>query len=362
MTAYSRESVPPLSVVMPARNALPFLDSSIESVLAQTFGDFELVIRDDGSTDGTAEALRAWAARDRRIRLTEGPQLGLAESANWVVRAARAPLIARMDADDVARPDRLERQVELMRGAPDVVLTASLCDTIDGDGRRVRGVDFWRITRRSCFAPFPHTSVTFRREAFDAIGGYRSQCEFWEDLDFFLRMAERGRIAVIADDLVSHRQSRVSSRQVPADQDRIEAAVDRMLECVEAHARGESYEAIVASSSAESAAQRLRPMTFVSIHSNRLWAGQRPAIVGRLLRRARLGLDGESLIALVWSAMAQASPGLLRSLLRGFVRLRNLPLPGGVRRGEAYDWQPSVRPAPGPGQPAEPAVTSAAVR
>ncbi len=335
---------PPLSVVMPARNALPYLDASIESILGQSFGDFELVIRDDGSTDGTAEALRGWAKRDSRIRLFEGPQLGLAGSANWVVREARAPLVARMDADDVARPDRLERQVALLHQAPDVVLAASLCDTIDGKGRRIRGIDYWRLVRRSCFAPFPHTSVTFRRAAFDAIGGYRAICDYWEDLDLFLRMAGRGRIAVIAEDLVSHRQSPVSSRQVPADEERIETAVDRMYECLDVYAGGGSYEPLIARAAADRPARRLRPMTFVSIHSNRLWAGQRPTVAGRLLRRGRLGFDRQSFIALAWAALAQASPPLLRAMLRGIVRLRNFTLGREVRPGEIYDWRPHVRP------------------
>src|SRR4051794_31799848 len=103
--------VPPVSVVMPARNVAPYIDAAVESILQQSFEEFELVIRDDGSDDGTTERLRAWAARDRRIRLHEGEQLGLAGSSNWVVREARAPLVARMDGDDIARRDRLERQL-----------------------------------------------------------------------------------------------------------------------------------------------------------------------------------------------------------------------------------------------------------
>jgi GT2 family glycosyltransferase len=356
------DAVPQISVVMPARNALPYLDASIASILSQTFGDLELVIRDDGSTDGTAEALRGWAARDRRIRLFEGPQLGLAGSANWVVAQARAPIVARMDADDVARPDRLERQMELLRRAPDVVMAASLCDTIDRHGRQIRGVDLWRIVRRSCFAPFPHTSVTFRRAAFEAIGGYRAQCDYWEDLDFFLRIAARGRIAVIAEDLVSHRQSPASSRQVAADEERIEAAVDRMFECLAVYARGESYESLVAAGPADPPRKRLRPMTFVSIHSNRLWAGQPPRVAERLWRRARLGFDGESLIALTWAALAHASPPLLRTLMRGIVRLRNLSVRNPVRRGEIYDWRPNVRPRPAHGGAREPTASRVPVR
>jgi glycosyltransferase involved in cell wall biosynthesis len=328
---------------MPARNVLPYLDASIESILGQSFGDFEFVIRDDGSTDGTTEALRAWAKRDSRIRLSEGRQLGLAGSSNWIVRQARAPLIARMDADDLARPDRLERQVALMREAPDVALTGSLWDTIDSAGRQVRGIDFWRIVRHSCFVPFPHTSVMFRRAVFDAVGGYRPQCDFWEDLDFFLRMAGRGRVMVIADNLVSHRESASSSRLAPADEERIEAAVDRMYACLSVYADGAGYEPIVAGATQGQAARRLRPMSFVSINSNRLWAGERPRIAGKLLSRGRLGFDLQTVQALAWSALAYLSPAALRALLKGLMHFRNLSVKGRVERGSAYEWQPQRR-------------------
>src|SRR4051794_33901748 len=96
-------SRPRVSVVMPVRNAMPYLDASIASVLAQTYTDFELVIRDDGSTDGSLAALHAWAARDERIRLCAGThRLGPVGNSNWVVERSRAPLVARMDADDIS--------------------------------------------------------------------------------------------------------------------------------------------------------------------------------------------------------------------------------------------------------------------
>ncbi|MDQ5808513.1 MAG: glycosyltransferase family 2 protein, partial [Actinomycetota bacterium] len=117
----------PLSVVMPVRNARPYLDQSISSVLGQTFGDFELVIRDDGSTDGSREVLRAWARRDRRIRLHEDDRpLGPAGSSNWVVAHSDAPFVARMDADDVAHPDRLRRQLAVLRAHADVDVVGAL--------------------------------------------------------------------------------------------------------------------------------------------------------------------------------------------------------------------------------------------
>src|SRR6266498_1262940 len=99
---------PLISVVMPVLNALPFLDESIRSILAQSFGDFEFVILDDASNDGSREVLHEWSQRDRRISFYESRHhLGLSGSSNFVVSKARAPVVARMDADDISHPDRL---------------------------------------------------------------------------------------------------------------------------------------------------------------------------------------------------------------------------------------------------------------
>src|SRR5919112_403425 len=113
VSAQRTQTAPAVSVVMPVRNALPYL--------------------------GPTGALREWARSDARIRLFETRRrLGPAGSSNFVVREARAPLVARMDADDVAHPERLARQVEVLRNSPDVVLVAALCDGINADGRSVR--------------------------------------------------------------------------------------------------------------------------------------------------------------------------------------------------------------------------------
>jgi glycosyltransferase involved in cell wall biosynthesis len=336
----SGRAPPPLTVAMPARNVARHVDEAVASILGQTFGDFELVIRDDGSSDETAEKLRDWAGRDRRIRLHCGEQLGPAGSSNWLVHQARAPLVARMDADDVARPDRLARQVALMREAPQVALVGSLCDTIDGQGRHVRGADLWRIVRRACFVPFPHTSVMFRRSAFEAAGGYRDICDFWEDLDLWLRMARQGGIAVLADSLVSYRQSDSSARQKPEQRDRVEAAIGTMYDCVEAYQRGEDYDEVLSAAAAGPAPRRLRPMTFVAMNSARLWAGQSPRVGRRLLRRARLRFDKESVGALGWAALGRASPSALRLTLKALSGLRNLAAARSVEWGGAYEWRP----------------------
>src|SRR5215217_1749315 len=111
---------PRISVVMPVHNALPFLQQALQSILQQTFTDFEFVIFDDASTDGSVEVVREWSQRDGRIQLYESAErLGLSGSSNAVVSKARAPVIARMDADDIAHPDRLRRQWDVMERRPD---------------------------------------------------------------------------------------------------------------------------------------------------------------------------------------------------------------------------------------------------
>jgi hypothetical protein len=333
--------VPPLSVVMPARNVAPYVDAAVESILRQSFTDFELVIRDDGSTDGTRERLRIWAGRDPRIRLFEGEQTGLAGSSNWIVQRARAPLVARMDGDDIARPDRLERQLAVLRRDHEVLMVGSLSDSIDASGDRIRAMDRWRIVRRSWFAPFQHTSVMFRRDAFDTIGGYHplSYCEDW---DFFLRMANEGRIAVIADALVSHRIIATSASGAPEHRHVVQDAIDRMLDALPAKGSGGSYKPVTPTSAAETG-RPVNPLAIVSSNSTLLWSGGAPRVFGEVLRRGRLRLDMATLGALGWALLAQISPALLRLVLRTMLHARNVAARFSVHRGRVYQWQPGPR-------------------
>ena len=171
-----------LSVVMPVHNAMPHVDDAMRSILKQTHGDFEFIIFDDGSTDGSTQRLRDWAERDPRIRLTESKtNLGPVGSSKAVVELASGQLIARMDADDVSHPRRFERQLQVLQDRPEIGLVACVCDVIGVDGKVVRGPDVWRLGRRSWFAPFAHGSAMFRRELFEGVGGYRDACAFWED-------------------------------------------------------------------------------------------------------------------------------------------------------------------------------------
>jgi glycosyltransferase involved in cell wall biosynthesis len=323
---------------MPVHNALPHLDAAVQSIIGQSHRELEFVIYDDASTDGSTERLRHWAASDKRIRLIEGKtNLGPALSSNKVAAQASARLIARMDADDISHPQRLARQLELFRARPDVGLVGTLCEIIDGEGRLLRRPELWRLVRRSWFAPFPHGSIMFRRETFEQSGGYRRECEYWEDQDLVLRMACVTNIAVIPDALYRHRQSRISTR-VASDPERVEKAVDLMYRAMDRLSADGSYEPIL--SSPQGPGEGLDPRVFIALGSLELWSGTRPRVLRRLLRRADLAFNFRTLSALVWASWAEISPSSLRAFLQLLVEARNWAGTAKIPHSHAVDWTP----------------------
>jgi glycosyltransferase involved in cell wall biosynthesis len=329
----------PVSVVMPVHNALPFLDAAIRSILDQTHSNFEFVILDDASTDGSGERLRYWAEQDPRIRLFESADnLGPVGSSNRVVKHATGALVARMDADDISHPDRLRDQIAFLGSRPDVGMVAALYQIIDGEGCKVRGPDVWRLRPGSLSPPFPHGSIMFRRELFDRIGGYRDECEFWEDQDFALRASSATNILIIPKILYRHRQSTASTR-VASNADRVERAVDRMYRCVESLRATGSYEELL---DEKSRAERVDPRVFISLGSLTLWSKGRPKLFARLLKRGDIKPNARSLAALAWTAWAEISPGSLRAVLGMLVRIRNRAGGGGLSLEEPIAWSPKI--------------------
>jgi glycosyltransferase involved in cell wall biosynthesis len=212
------DPAPAVSVVMPVWNATATVAAAIASVVDQTERDWELVAVDDGSIDGSIELLRAFAARDARIRVVAQAHRGLVAALETGLHAARAPLIARLDADDVARPERLERQRAHLDAHPDVGLVAT-CVTFDGDRTRSAGyaryVD-WTNTLLTHDAialaafvesPLAHPSVMFRRALVERFGGYASG-DFPEDYELWLRWLDGGvRMDKLAEPLLVWRDS-----------------------------------------------------------------------------------------------------------------------------------------------------------
>ena len=325
-----------ISVVMPVYNALPFLDDSVRSILEQSHSNFDFIIRDDGSTDGSREALRRWAGRDRRILLYEGERnLGPAGSADWVARKATTPIVARMDADDIALPERLRRELAVLDSHPDAVLVGCLFEGIDGKGRVVRRRDRSPLRSSGFAAPFPHGSIMYRREAFERAGGYRESCRFWEDLDLYFRMSDFGRVMVLPEPLYRFRYSSTSTR-LTSHQERVEQSVDLMFDCIEAVESCGDYEHVLASP--PPAPRKVRPQVFVSFGSIRLWGGQSPGTLMRMLRRARWSADLGNLKVLLWSMWASLSPRTLRSFLRSMAMRRDLQASAIFPDGRAYEW------------------------
>ena len=321
---------------MPVRNALPYLDAAVESILGQTFSNFEFVILDDASNDGSVERLRDWARRDQRIRLIEEPNnLGPALSSQRVALAANAQIVARMDADDISLPHRLTDQLRVLDEEADVGVVGGLYDIIAPDGRVVRRPEKWRLLAPRSVPPFGNGPLTYRREVFDQVGGYRRECEFWEDNDLIQRMAAVSRIMVLPYSVYQVRQARVSNR-LSANQDRVERAVDLMYRARERIDKGEAYEDIIASGLPND--RKVSPKVFISLGSITLWAGERPRLFGRLLKRGDLGFNRQSLAALVWTAWAAAEPRSLRAFIRLLLFGRKVRANRVVRTNGPVQW------------------------
>ena len=303
---------PSISVVMPVHNARPFLDESIRSILDQTLRDFEFVILDDASTDGSVELLRTWAGRDGRIRLHESRQrLGLSGSSNAVVMEARAPIVARMDADDIAHPDRLRRQWNVLQDRPDVAVIGTLCDGIDAGGRVVRPRDRWRLVRRSVYIPFPHGSAMFRRDVFDQVGGYDEASAGGEDQTLLSRMAARGRVLTLPDTLYSYRYH-------------------------------SSNATLFLGTHAVSGSQFQNGnalATFYRLGAMRLWAGDAPMLLQPILASRSVKWNPQAAMILVSALWGHVSPATLRSFLRLSIRARDLAAGVRVKDGRPCEWR-----------------------
>ena len=219
---------PAISVIMSAYNAAQYVRQAVESILSQTFGDFEFIVVDDGSTDSTREILSTY--RDERIRVLTQASQGPGAARNRALQEARAEFVAIMDADDISMPDRFEREMAVFRTAPDVHLVTCRTALIDGSGRPTGERYPWKFPRALRFRPIPgitrayrvegslvegiletnfvaHPSVMYRRNVVASLGGYDPRLRRGQDFDLWFRMARAGcQFAYIDDDLVLYRR------------------------------------------------------------------------------------------------------------------------------------------------------------
>ncbi|MDD5349310.1 MAG: glycosyltransferase [Chthoniobacteraceae bacterium] len=223
---------PTISVVLPVHNAARYLAQAVESVLAQTFRDFELIAVDDGSTDRSPDLLRRFAQRDPRVRVLSRPNTGIVGALNDGLAAARGRYIARMDGDDVADPARFERQLAYLEAAPDCVALGTAVRFTDPEGRPLKayrppaGHDAIRAELSwGNGGALVHPTVIFRREALAACGGYRQPFLFIEDLDLYVRLLRFGRLANLGDILLSYRQHPRSVNHIIGDRSALTAEI-----------------------------------------------------------------------------------------------------------------------------------------
>jgi hypothetical protein len=221
----STGTTPAISVLMPVYNAGRFLPAALDSILAQTFTDFELIAIDDGSRDGSAGVLQEFATRDARIRVFAQENRGIVATLNRALELARAPLVARMDADDLSRSDRFAKQIAYLRQHPEVAAVSGAMDVIDDDGTYRRtdvfptlpGAIESELIHRNCFC---HAPVMARTGVLRSVGGYRRNVQYAEDYDLWLRMSEVARLANLPDVLYSVRMHPVTiSTRHPAAQE-----------------------------------------------------------------------------------------------------------------------------------------------
>lgn len=310
----------PVTVVMPVYNARPYLDQAVESVLGQTYANFRFAIYDDHSTDGSYQRALEWARRDDRIQVVRGQdRLGPCGSSNAATALSRTEFVARMDADDIARPDRLEVQLRVLGEHPEAVLVGSTFDMIDGSGRRIRAPTPGRIMGAA--PPFAHPSIMYRLSHFNAVGGYRPNTDYFEDLDLYRRLAERGSLLVVNSPLISMRFAGQHAR-LRDDRADVLRKISRLY-------RDDPHD------------PKVSDMAYYSVAVLSILGLERPRMLGEMIRNASFSHPLRASVILSMVGIAEVSPRLARLLGHGISTLREHRAARRIRRDAVLEWSPS---------------------
>lgn len=200
------------SVVTTAFNAEKFLPDAIQSVLDQSLTDFEFIIANDGSTDRSLEVMKKFQKKDSRIIIDDHENMGMAESVNRILKFAKSDLIARMDADDIMMPDRLQKQFDFLQSHPEISMVSGNVLMI-GEENQPLGIqgnvadlitahDTKRYVMEKKAIIFPHTACAFRKDHVIEVGGYDGQ--YWpsDDIELFNRLAENNKGVVVMPEVL----------------------------------------------------------------------------------------------------------------------------------------------------------------
>jgi len=201
---------PCVSVVMSVYNCAKYIQGSIESIIKQTFTDWEFVIIDDGSNDGTSMLLERFC-NDPRIKVIRQDNLGLTKSLNIGLKIAQGKYIARQDADDVSFPARIAKQVDFLDSKPDFGLVGTWAEWTDENDTCLQILDYptmdndiqETLMKKCCFT---HGSVVMRKSAVDDVGGYCEDFFLAQDYDLWLRIAEKFKVANLSEVLYKYRK------------------------------------------------------------------------------------------------------------------------------------------------------------
>jgi GT2 family glycosyltransferase len=207
---------PRVSVLLPVWNGEAFLEPAVESILRQTLSSFELIVIDDGSADASAAIAEKFACGDDRVRVLRRAHEGLSAALNAGIAAARGEYVARMDADDVSVPHRLQTQVEYLDAHPACIAAGAWIEVVDEAGLHL-GLKTFVETHDEISAallrgvsPIAHPTIVVRRDVLRDAGGYDARCYPSEDLDLWFRLAESGELANVGEALLQHRRHKAA--------------------------------------------------------------------------------------------------------------------------------------------------------
>jgi glycosyltransferase involved in cell wall biosynthesis len=202
---------PGVSVIMSVYNGQRYLEEAVDSILNQTFKNFEFIVIDDGSTDKTPETLRDYAQKDSRIKvITNSQNIGLTRSLNRGIKIARGEYIARMDADDISMPERLEKQISVFETHERIGCVGCNVLVVDKEGELIKKVRLPKtdvtlhLRKRNCFV---HGSLVFSRKALSAVGGYNPEMKLAQDYDLLLRLSKKYKTSYVNDFLYKLRRN-----------------------------------------------------------------------------------------------------------------------------------------------------------
>lgn len=230
---------PMVTVLMSVYNGEKYLREAIDSILTQAFRDFEFLIINDASTDRSREIILSYS--DPRIRLIDNEEnIGLTRSLNKGLELAKGKYIARMDADDISMPERLEKQVRFMEENPDIAVLGSWAWVID-ENNRINGelrtlTDFDLLFLEIFFSnPFVHSSTLMRTAFINKIGGYDKQYERTQDYDLWVRViANGGKVLNVPEFLIKYRShlENISTKKFKQQEDLAQLAIQNAYQLI----------------------------------------------------------------------------------------------------------------------------------